>query len=90
MPGRGSRLRRQANALREALNAHYSPAASPNQQDQDPDARTRALRSWGFTPDPSMEAQEARRQKDPAAFGPIALDHALYLAQKAAAAKETE
>lgn len=75
-------MRDRLNALERAIAEHYAaqPDASP-------------VASWGaFMPDPAMEAEEARRQRDPEAFGPVPLTLALYLEHKRAASdaeKET-
>ena len=71
-------MRNRLNALERAIVERY--ATQPD---------TSAVASWGaFTPDPALEAEEARRQRDPEAFGPVSMPLALYLEHKRVASKK--
>ena len=71
-------MRDRLNALERAIVEHYAT---------EPD--TSPVASWGaFTPDPALEAEEARRQRDPDAVGPVSMPLALYLEHKRAASAE--
>lgn len=74
--------------LEEAVAETYGDASAPDQADA---ARAATLRSWGFTPDPAMEAQAAARKRHPDAYPPPDLAEAIYSETKAAheAAEET-